>query len=453
MSLMRLAVPPRAIKGIDQEEIAQDGRGIYVPIEELRHWTGMGVSPQAAMNFIAVYQCVRVLTGAFSMFPLKLYRERDGGGKDPAADHPLYTRLHDAPNRSMISLIWRKVAMRDMAIWGNHYSEKVRTPVRGDWELWPIRPDRIETRWANDGVHREFRYQKRTGHKTLTHDQVFHMQGLMSDGLQGSSPIAELRKTLELANTAETYAQALFKNHARPAVALTHPKTMSKAAIDRLTAQMDELRGSANAGKTVLLEEDVKVTTIGFPPEEAQFLAARLNQHRLIYGAYGIPPHKVGDLERATFNNIEHLALEFIQDGILNWLVNAEQEFKRQLIDERNLFARFSVDAYLRGDAKSRAEALQIRRQNGTLSADEWRELEDENPLPDGAGKSYWMPMNFAPVGAPVAAEEEPIEEPQEPAATATRSLRCPDCGALLAKVAPSGTAIDCRRCKREVVA
>jgi HK97 family phage portal protein len=170
----------------------------------------------------------------------------------------------------------------------------------------------------------------------------------------------------------------------------------------------------------VLLEEGMTVTPIGFPPEDAMFLETQLNQHRLIYGAYGIPPHKVGDLERATFSNIEHQALEYIQDGALPWLVNAEQEFAVQLIDEDDVFAEFLVDGYLRGDAKSRAEALAIRLQNGTLTQDQWRAMENENPLPDGTGSQTWMAVNYAPVQPPaLALPAGDITDPTENAAPA----------------------------------
>jgi phage portal protein BeeE len=226
---------------------------------------------------------------------------------------------------------------------------------------------------------------------------VFHMQGQTTDGLSGSSPIADLRKTLSLAQAAGRFAGAVFDNGARPGTVVTHPKTLSTDAQERLIAQMEDLKGSSSANKTVLLEEGMTVTPIGFPPEDAMFLETQLNQHRLIYGAYGIPPHKVGDLERATFSNIEHQALEYIQDGALPWLVNAEQEFAVQLIDEDDVFAEFLVDGYLRGDAKSRAEALAIRLQNGTLTQDQWRALENENPLPDGTGAQTWMAVNYAP--------------------------------------------------------
>jgi HK97 family phage portal protein len=391
---------PRATKAVDQAAMAGDTPVTYVPIEDLRRWTGMGVSPEAALNYIAVYQCVRVLANVFAQLPLKLYRRRPGGGRDEATDHPLYRTLHLSPNPSMTSFVWRKVAMRDIATYGNHYSEIAYDSV-GRLQLWPIKPERIQVRWGDDGMKRYFYLSPRGGRKELAPGSVFHMQGQTSDGLVGYSPISDLRRSLSLASSAERYATSVFDNGARPAVVLSHPKSLTKPAQERLAAQMDELRGAANAGKTVVLEEGLTVTPIGFPPEDALFLSAQLQQHRLIYGAYGVPPHKVGDLERATFSNIEQQALEFIQDGAMPWLVNAEQEFSVQLIDEDDVFANFVVDGYLRGDALSRAQALQIRWQHGTLTGDEWRELENENPLPDDIGSQTYIPVNYAPASPP----------------------------------------------------
>lgn len=416
-----LIAPRRAIKGVDQEGLANQIQATYVPLENHQRWTEFA-SP-AERNYIAVYQCVRLLSNTFAQLPLKLYRRRPGGGKDEATDHPLYRVLHLAPNPEMTSFVWRKIAMRHLATWGNHYSE-IAFDAFGRPQLWPIAPERMEVKWENS--RRVYTHVSASGvRKVMRPGTVFHMQGQTTDGLTGSSPLTDLRRTLTLAQSAGTFAEAVFRNGARPGTVIKHPKTLGKEAQDRLKAQMDELKGSAGANKTVLLEEGMDVMAIGFPPEDAMFLQTQLQQHRAIYGAYGVPPHKMGDLERATFSNIEHQALEYIQDGALPWLVNAEQEFAVQLIDEDDVFAEFLVDGYLRGDAKSRAEALQIRRQNGTLTGDEWRALENENPLPDGTGSQVWMPVNMAPI-QPASQTVAPAAEPEEGATEEPTDIAAP---------------------------
>lgn len=440
---MSLLTRARSIKALDQEAQAVESYpGTYVPIEELQRWTGLGVSPEVALNFIAVYQCVRVLSNTFAMLPLKLYRRLADGGKEEAVDHPLYRTFHLLPNPDMTSYVWRKRAMQDLATWGNHFSEITRDPLGGA-SLWPIRPDRIEVKWGANGRKTYTYLSPVTGRKELKPGTVFHMQGQTSDGLVGSSPISELRRTLRHARSSEDYGRSVFDNGARPAVVLSHPATLSDPAIKRLGAQMDELRGSRNAGKTVVLEEGLTVTEVGFPPEDAQFLQTSLALHRLIYGAYGVPPHKVADLERATFSNIEHQSLEFIQDGIMPWLVNAEMEFTVQIIDPSDdVFAEFLVDGYLRGDAKSRAEAYAIRWQHGTLNPNEWRRKENENPIE--GGDTYYVPVNYQPAVAAALPTPE-----DEPTLTVVKSaeVRCPN-GHLLAELATPPYRFTCGKCK-----
>ena len=460
---MKTLVPVRpAVKAIDQQD--QSGLyypGTYVPIESLQTWTGYGLSSQAALNYIAVYQCIRVLANVFASLPLKVYRRIGDEGKAPATDHPLWNVLHLQPNSEMTSYLWRKVMMLHLLTWGNHFSEITRDTL-GGLQLWPIRPDRMAVYW--EGGVKVYDYLSSTGGRTrMRPGSIFHVQGQMSNGLIGSSPIADLRSTLSLSQQAERYGEATFKNGARPATVLSHPKTLSDPAIDRLAKQMDALRGAGNAGKTVVLEEDMKVTPIGFPPEDAQFMETRLMQHRLIYGAHGVPPHKVGDLERATFSNIEHQSLEFIQDGAMPWFVNFEQEAKVQLVEDDDVFVEFLVDGYLRGDSKTRAEAFAIRWQHGTLSPNQWRAKENENPIqtPDGeadpTGDLYYVPVNYAPteMPEPPAPEPEPEEEepPALPALLSVKGLatfNCPNCGKLINRLAAPGTVGYCGRCRAE---
>lgn len=462
--------------GIDQITSGQTGGDLrYIPLEDLQTWTGLGISPEFALNSITVYQCIRVLAETFAAVPLILYRRLPGGGKERAVDEDLYWTLHSQPNPEMTSFVWRELIMGHLGTWGNHYSEKVRDP-NGRLQFWPIRPDRMDVGYDSTG-RREYTYLRPNGTKQVMRPgSIFHVQGLSSDGLRGLSPIGLMRRTLSLYAQAEQYGSAVFSNGARPAFAVTHPQNVSQPAAERLATQLDRLRGSGNAGKTVILEEGMALAEVGFPPEDAQFMETRLFQKREIAGAYRVPLHKVNDLEHATFSNIEHQAIEFIQDSMLGWYVRMEQALLTQVIvDEApggELFAEHLVDGYLRGDAKARAEALDIRRRNGTLNADEWRAIENENPLPDGTGQTYYIPANWTPARAP--GEEEPEEEeegtealvpmmappltvvrsavlPDVPAVTAVRCAHVRDsgqvCNHLFGEVGPSYR-FTCPRCK-----
>lgn len=469
---MKTLIAPRAIKsGFDQAVMATEGQygsSTYMPLYNLQQWTGMGVSPETALNIITVYQCVRLLSKTFATMPLHLYRRLEGGGRERAIDHPLYRTFHLQPNPDMTSHVWRELMLSHILTWGNAYNERVINGF-GELELWPLRPDRMDVKWGPDG-RKEYTYVSPSGQRTvLPPEKVFHVPGMSSNGLVGFSPITLMRSTLSLMKTAEDFGESTFRNGARPATVLTHPKTLTTPAIERLAGQMDGMRGSGNAGKTVILEEGLTVKEIGFPPEDAQFMQTRLFQKREIVAGFGIPLHKVGDLEHATFTNIVEQNQDFISDGMMEHFDRFEQESEVQLTsDEPEIFAEFDVDGYLRGDPEKRANAFAVRWQHGNLNADDWRAKENENPLPDGLGKVYYVPVNYAAVNPPAGQEpmapatvRETIQAPAPVAPTAPPQLvavksaefRCPECNAKLAENTVTGMQVRCGRCKtvREV--
>jgi HK97 family phage portal protein len=453
----------RPIKNLDQQAMGEyGGASQYMPIWDRSTWSrgGYGDAQSAALSISTVYACVRLLAESVAQLPLILYRQ-DGQRKDRATDDPLYNVLHDQPNPQMTSFVWRELLMSHLTTWGNHFSEKTYDSL-GRLQLWPIRPDRMIAKYGADG-QKTYTYVSPLGNRTeLDPETIFHVPGLSSNGLVGYSPIALHRKTLALAETAQDYGTNFLANGARPAVVLSHPKTLSEGAIGRLAGQMDELRGSRNAGKTVVLEEGLTVTEVGVPPEDAQYIQTRKFQRQIIASeVFHVPPHMIGDLESgASYASIEQMSLEFVTYGLMPWLARVEQEIKAQLvpIDGDNLYAEFLVDGLLRADAKSRSEALAIRWQQGTLSADEWRSKENENPLPDGLGQQYFVPVNYAPVNPPpgeqivapaTVRETVPTAPGAAPELVAVKSaeVRCGN-GHLLAELATPPYRFTCRQCK-----
>jgi HK97 family phage portal protein len=447
----------RGFKGIDQ--VAQSEYGAtYVPLENHQTWTGLATTPDTALNIITVYQCVRVLAETFASLPLIVYRRLPGGGKERAPDHPWYDVLHGRPNPDMTSFVWRELLMSHLATWGNGYNE-IATGQFNRPVLWPLRPDRMQPSYDDNGK-KVYDYLRPDGQKQrMAPGSVFHVPGLSYSGLVGYSPIALMRSTTTLLRTAETYGTNFLRNGARPAVVLQHPKLLSTTAVSRLQAQMDELRGAGNSGKTVVLEEGMTLTEIGIPPEDAQYMETRLFQKREIAAAFRVPPHKIGDLERATFSNIEHQSLEFISDTMLPWLVRVEQQINADLIADDQYFAEFLVEGYLRGDSKTRAEAFAIRWQHGNFNSDDWRAAENENPLPNGMGQEYFVPANYVPVSRALVTPDLTGDAPSDtigvtaPQLTVIKSwgaFRCPDCGKLINRQAAPGTVGYCPGCKAE---
>lgn len=449
---------PRSTKAAGIEQVDQANApygGTYIPIENLRTWTGYGVSPETALNVITVLQCVNQLAKTFASLPLFVYRRRAvGEGRDIARDHPLYATLHDMPNPEMTSFVWRELLMQNLKTWGNHFSEIVRYP--GGLELWPLRPDRMEVRWGPD-ARRVYTYRQSSGETKMKPGSVFHVQGMGTDGLVGFSPITVMRRTVGLANSAEQYGEAVFRNGARPAIVMSHPQTLSDDAVTRLGAQMDALRGSGNAGKTVILEEGLSMQEVGFPPEDAQFMQTRLFQKRDLAGYYDIPGLMVGDPDgKEKWDD----ASRRFMSGMQSDLERFEQEAKRQLVEKGDdVYVEFKAEGFLRADPKARADANAVQWEHGNLNNDDWRQQENLDPLPNGLGQVYYRPANWVPLG------EDPVAVGGDASAgtqfgsgaglvdqlTRAKSVRCPACDKLLIPELTGAVKMTCYRCKAEV--
>jgi HK97 family phage portal protein len=291
--------------------------------------------------------------------------------------------------------------MGHVLLWGNAYAEVVRDGAGRVRELWPLRPDRTfpvrnsrnqlvyETSLENDKPRRLAAYR------------VLHIRGLSFDGLVGYSVISLGREALGMAMAGEEYGGRFFANDSRPGGYLEHPGNLSEEAQDRLRTQFETAhRGLGNAHRLAVLEEGMKWQQVGIPPKDAQFLEFRKFQTSEILRLFRMQPHKVGELDRATWGNIEHQAIEHVTDTIMPWLVRWEKAIQRTLLTEserQNYFVEYLVDGLLRGDYKTRQEGLAIQRQNGVINADEWRGLENMNPIEDGSGKVYLVNGNMLP--------------------------------------------------------
>lgn len=453
MSRVAALVAARSTKAAGVPSISEDGTFITAPLSWLP-WlaptaTTGPLTADGSLALPTIYACVRVLSEDVASLPLILYRRLAGGGKERATDHPLYDVLHDAPNPEMTSFTWRETLMTHLLTWGNAPCELIYDTF-GRLQIWPLPPSRIEIKWEDDA--KAFYYLGSSERKRLKDGTVFHVMGQSLNGLVGLSPIALHRETLGEQTATRDFGRAFYRNMARPATILKHPKSLSTAAADRLKTQIEGLKGSRNAGKTVLLEEGLDYAEIGIPPEDAQYVETRKLQREEAAQLFRMPPHKVGILDHATFSNIEHSAIDYVTGTLRPWLVRIEQAIKTQLLpNEPDIFAEFLVDGLLRGDAQARSQALATQWQHGALSSDEWREIENRNPLEGGAGTQTYVPVNYAP--AEPAITEEPVEEETFPPLVALKGwgeFHCPDCGKLVNKRALPGVVGFCRSCKAE---
>lgn len=456
---MSLLARARTIKGVDQEADggARYVAGSHITLEDVRGVTGLAITPgQGLATVLTAYQCVNIKANTYAAIPTILYRRKPGGGKERADDHPLARTFTVAANPDMSAFDWKLLVKAHIETWGNHFSDIVRLGD-GSVELWPFRPDRIEAYWDSRG-RKAYDYLHPTdGRKALDPARILHLKALSTDGLVGLAPVTMMRRAMGLYRKAETFGEAVFDNNARPGVVLSHPKSLSSGAAERLAAQVDDLRGARNSNKTVVLEEGLTVTTIGFPPEDAQFLESRLFQKRELAAGFGMSSGMLNDPEANEDEDQE--SRKFMKRTMVPSFEAFEQAVQLQVIRDEELFVEFLVDAYLRGDPKARADAYAVAWEHGALNGDEWRARENQDPLPDGLGETYYRPANWVPLGEdPVAVGGDASLGTQFGAdaalvdqVTRAKSVRCPACGKLLVAELEGSIKMACYRCKAEV--
>ena len=354
--------------------------------------SGKSVTARSAIQVSTVYACVRVIAETVASLPLHVYEETEKGSMK-AQEHPLYRLLHDEPNSEMTSFVWREAMLTHLLLWGNSYSQIIRNGRGHILGLYPLLPDRMEVDRDSAG-ELTYTYSLTSGQTArLRPEDVLHIPGLGFDGVVGYSPIALEKNAIGLGIAAEEYGSKFFSNGATPSGVLTHPNTVKdpKKLRESWNAAYG---GSANSGKVAILEENMKFERISMPNNEAQFLETRKFQVSEICRIYRVPPHLIGDLEHATFSNIEHQSISFGVHTIRPWLVRIEQALNRQLFPEKEkgcFYAQFNMDGLMRGDYKSRMEGYAIARQNGWMSANDIRELENMNPIPDEDGGNEYL--------------------------------------------------------------
>lgn len=386
--------------------------------------SGKAVTERSAMQMTAVYSCVRILSEAVAGLPLHLYKYTDSGGKAMALDHSLYRLLHDEPNPEMSSFVFRETLMTHLLLWGNAYAQIIRNGKNEIVALYPLMPNKMSVDRDENG-RLYYTYYRGSDEAiknkefavTLQPSDVLHIPGLGFDGLVGYSPIAMAKNAIGMAIACEEYGAKFFANGAAPGGVLEHPGTIKDPQRVRESWQ-STFGGSGNANKIAVLEEGMKYTPIGISPEQAQFLETRKFQINEIARIFRVPPHMVGDLEKSSFSNIEQQSLEFVKYTLDPWVIRWEQSIQRSLLnseEKKKYFAKFNVEGLLRGDYQSRMNGYAIGRQNGWMSANDIRELEnlDRIPAEDG-GDLYLINGNMLPLKNAGAFANTPTDDGKE---------------------------------------
>lgn len=359
-------------------------------------FSGVNVTPAKAMTYAPFFACVRVLAETVGQIPIHVF-ETKGRQKTEATDHPVHRLLHtDGPNNFQTPQEFIEWVVTCLAMRGNAYS--FITQVRGEIrELLPISPGAVKPRMLDDGGTVVYDVTLKSGTTTFPSSAIYHVRLFTLDGVNGLSPIGFARETIGSGLAAQEHGARLFANAAHPGGLLSTDKQLSLDASKRLISNVELLVGGLdNAGRTLVLGDGMKYQQIGMNSADAEWLEGRKFTRSEIAGIMRVPAHLIADLDRATFSNIEHMSQSFIDYSLTPYFTRIEARARKQLFspDERKTHAvKFNANALLRGDMQARANFYTAMVQNGAMSPNEIRELEDRNPRE--GGDVYLTPANM----------------------------------------------------------
>lgn len=386
-------------------------------------WAGGGaISTDAAMRVAVAYRCTHIIAGACGNLPIDLYRRVDEKTREPARNHPLRALLQ-RPNGWQTSSEFRKMLTAHAVLKGNGYAVKIRGSAGRTRALWPLNnPDRMTPRQDPWTMRMSYEWTRPDGSRVpLDQSEVLHLRGLTLDGVTGVGVVKYARSALGLSLEAEDATRKAFRNGVMAGLVFSKPGQLSDEAFARLKQQLDDQSGPENAGKSLILEDDLKVDGSPMSAEDLQFLQGRQFARSDVGMFFGVPPHMYGDTDKSTSwgSGIEAQGSGFVTFTANDWFVMWEQALERDLLTEaevaQGLYVRLQRQALMRGDTKGRWEAYTRGLQWGVWSPDEVRAFEDENPRPDGEGGVYYDPPNTAGSSGREAPEtEDRSDEPTD---------------------------------------
>lgn len=382
--------------------------------------SGAQISEMNAMQLAVVWCCIKILAEDTASLPLHLMKSRKSGGADKATADDRYYLMHDRPNPEMTAMSFREAYMAHLLSWGNGYAEQERSGGRINRleAIWPITPNRVK---VDRDARRKLIYKismAGTGLQdvTLPKEKALHTPGLSFNGIVGYSPIGAAREAIGLGKTLEEYGANYFENGIHPSFIISSKVPIKDTKVRR--EAMEEVHGGlGKAHRVLFIEEAEKVERLGIPNNEAQFLEARkFTNVDIGTRIYRLHPHMYGEFDKAVgFNSAEQFAIDYVTKTLRAWLVRLEQSYNMALLDPSEYgtyYFQHNMEGLLRGDAKSRNEALQIQRRNGIINANQWNEIEDRNPLEGDQGKKYIVEKNMVDLNDLGKVTNEPYQPP-----------------------------------------
>lgn len=353
-----------------------------------RSLAGVAVTPDTAITIAAVWACLRYLSQTVAVLPWHVMRDSDNGGvlaKENPVDWLLWQRT--APEWS--SFQFRETLTHWALRHGNGYAEIERDVYGRAVALWPLHPDRVDVCRDRETGALLYDVRNDNGEKVeIAARDMFHIRGF-GDGVVGLSVIHYAAESIGWARAAQLFGAAFFGNGATPTTVVTNKKALSAEGLKRQRLEFEQLyKGPRNSHKTAFLDNDAGIEKIGLNAQETQLLEVHQFLVEEICRWFGVPPHKVADLRRSTFSNIEHQAIEVVVDSVNPWVKRFEDEANYKLFGERRwrgFYTKMNMNGLLRGDMKARLEFYKGMVQIGAYSPNRALELEDENTIgPDG---------------------------------------------------------------------
>lgn len=366
-----------------------DPRKMVTYLQVGRTVAGVRVTPETAIQVSTVFACIDVISKAIASSDWLVYERLPGGDREALPDDAISYLLNVRPNDDMTALSFRRALMIGALSWGNGYAEIGRDMSNRPAALWPIVPDRVEPRRRSPTGELFYEVHNDDGRIVEVEARnMMHIRGPSINGLLGDNQITKAARTIGLAIAQERFAEAYFGNNGQLGGILEYPGQLDDPTYTRLRDQWnDRHQGPNRAHKVAFIEGGMKWHDAKVNADETQLVESRQQQIEEICRWFGVPPHKVQHLLRATFNNIEHLGIEFTRDGLRPWQRELQQEADFKLFSQRgrSRFTIIDLEWASQGDFKSRAEGYQIMRNIGVLSANDILKAEGRNTIgPEG---------------------------------------------------------------------
>jgi HK97 family phage portal protein len=383
---------------------------------------GIGaVTPETCMRSPTVHAIVTAISRRIAVSPVHVYEKTRSSGRDSKKqlpDHPV-AKLLQAPNNWQTRISYWLDAASCFVRYGNFYAFKSRGSTGPIRELIPLHPTTIEPKQDSKTYKVTYKVTSGAEQREYEAQKIHHVRGPARDFLTGDSPVSDVKTSIALEIAAEDFGATFFDNGAMPLMIFKYiAGSAGFKTAEAEKAFTDEFQRQFSGGRrhrAMLLPKGMEEgKPIAVENDKAQMIESRRYQRTVIAGAFGVPPHLVGDLERATFNNVEQQDLDFTSNVVLPVIQSFEAAIERDLLTDEDrragIIVRFNLDSILRGDFKSRQEGLRVQRDAGVISPNEWREIEGKNPISaKKGGEDYLRPGNMLVAG------EEPAEEPEEP--------------------------------------